>query len=359
MAEVKAAAVVERKRECSQECVSSAATAAEPPRKRQRQEGEAAGPCRPYKRWAKHSLLYRDAKATTAGVLVTYPSHNAGRAVPEVMELLNRFAVQLYGPPPPVVPASATAAAASVTATAPLKDKEVDKAKDEEGTKTTKKKKEEGDEEPSEVGAGGQRLLRRFQVCNSGTEGLFAVRFVDKALDPYVLVSTIIASIREHPAQFKIRGFCRMLPIESFVNATQTNITAEAGKIITKHFSPAKPEKFAVLYQARNNENVKRDEIIKAIAQQVLPPHVVDLKNPTVCIVVEIFKSACAFSVLRNYYEERKYNLKEVLQQVSGAKPGEAVATAESKKKEQKEQKEQKKPQESAEKEEKEEKVAV
>lgn len=46
----------------------------------------------------------------------------------------------------------------------------------------------------------------------------------------------------------------------------------------------------------RNHNTVSRDEVIKAIAQCVPTPHKVDLVDPEIFVLVEIFKVSNSFT---------------------------------------------------------------
>jgi len=64
----------------------------------------------------------------------------------------------------------------------------------------------------------------------------------------------------------------------------------------------------------RNHNTVTRDDVIKSIAKCVPDGHKVDLTDPQLFILVEIFKSVCGMSVVRDYYRLKKFNVLEVCQ---------------------------------------------
>lgn len=70
------------------------------------------------------------------------------------------------------------------------------------------------------------------------------------------------------------------------------------------------------LYSSRrNNNSIKRDEIIEDLAEIILkknPGNKADLKNPEIAVVVEVVRGICLFSIAPNYYKFKKYNLLEI-----------------------------------------------
>lgn len=74
-------------------------------------------------------------------------------------------------------------------------------------------------------------------------------------------------------------------------------------------------EIYGVYYSHRYNNSVKRDQIIKELANQVvgLGEHSVDLSGGAKkTIIVEVVKSVCCLSVVENYGRFYKFNLLSV-----------------------------------------------
>lgn len=58
---------------------------------------------------------------------------------------------------------------------------------------------------------------------------------------------------------------------------------------------------------------MKRDEVIQQVAKAVGNGYSVDLKNPDVVILVEIYRNVLGMSVVDNEYERlKRYNLAEI-----------------------------------------------
>ncbi|KAG6874987.1 hypothetical protein C0992_005660 [Termitomyces sp. T32_za158] len=70
--------------------------------------------------------------------------------------------------------------------------------------------------------------------------------------------------------------------------------------------------------RVRNHSVISRPEFIQSIAQCVPEGHAVELTNPEVFILVEVFKSVCGISIVRNYYDMQKFNMSEIANSKNG-----------------------------------------
>lgn len=63
----------------------------------------------------------------------------------------------------------------------------------------------------------------------------------------------------------------------------------------------------------RNHNTLKRDDIIKQVANIVGTGHKVDLKNYDLLILIEIYQTSLGMSVVGREYEElKRFNLAEI-----------------------------------------------
>lgn len=69
--------------------------------------------------------------------------------------------------------------------------------------------------------------------------------------------------------------------------------------------------KFAIELKKRNCDTIKSQEIIEACAPLVDGArHSVDLKNPDVVLLIEIFRTSCGISVVDDFHKYNKYTLR-------------------------------------------------
>ncbi|KAG9315012.1 hypothetical protein JVU11DRAFT_4123 [Chiua virens] len=67
--------------------------------------------------------------------------------------------------------------------------------------------------------------------------------------------------------------------------------------------------KYKIELRVRNHNTLTRMGIIEEIAKCMPANYVVDLDHPDVFILVEVFKSVCGVSILRDYYKLHKFNV--------------------------------------------------
>lgn len=158
-----------------------------------------------------------------------------------------------------------------------------------------------------------QKSLRhkRFQVVETGASNCIFIK--TNLPSPEDLTNAILKDLSTTKVQ-KTRHVLRLLPIMATCKANLPDIMECAGKLFDKYFLK-EPSTFAVIFNKRFNSSASRDLIIKELAEMVVLKNggnKADLKNPRLCIIVEIIKGICLLSVVNNYYSYKKYNLHEI-----------------------------------------------
>lgn len=152
---------------------------------------------------------------------------------------------------------------------------------------------------------------KRFQVVETGASNCI---FVKTNLPcPEELTAAIIKDLFTTRLQ-KTRHVLRLLPIMATCKANLPDIMESAGKLFDKYFLK-EPSTFAVIFNKRFNNSVSRELVIKELAELIVLKNgnnKADLKNPGLCIIVEIVKGICLLSVVENYFTYKKYNLNEL-----------------------------------------------
>jgi tRNA acetyltransferase TAN1 len=69
---------------------------------------------------------------------------------------------------------------------------------------------------------------------------------------------------------------------------------------------------YKIELRVRNHTTIPRLTLIQNVAQCVPEGHTVDLENPRIFILVEVFKSICGVSVVEDYYKLQKFNVMEI-----------------------------------------------
>lgn len=152
---------------------------------------------------------------------------------------------------------------------------------------------------------------KRFQVVETGASNCIFIK--TNLPSPEELTNAIIKDLSTTKVQ-KTRHVLRLLPIMATCKANLPDIMECAGKLFDKYFLK-KPSTFAVIFNKRFNSSASRELIIKELAEMIVlknGENKADLKNPGLCIIVEIIKGICLLSVVDNYYSFKKYNLHEI-----------------------------------------------
>ncbi|XP_049866558.1 THUMP domain-containing protein 1 homolog [Pectinophora gossypiella] len=152
---------------------------------------------------------------------------------------------------------------------------------------------------------------KRFQVVETGASNCIFIK--TNLPSPEELTTAIIKDLYTTRIQ-KTRHVMRLLPIMATCKANLPDIMECAGKLFDNFFLK-EPSTFAVIFNKRFNSSVSRDLIIKELAELVTLKNAdnkADLKNPHLCIIVEIIKGICLLSIVDNYFMYKKYNLHEL-----------------------------------------------
>lgn len=158
-----------------------------------------------------------------------------------------------------------------------------------------------------------QKSLRhkRFQVVETGASNCIFIK--TNLPSPEELTAAIIKDLSTTKIQ-KTRHVMRLLPIMATCKANLPDIMECAGTLFDKYFLK-ESSTFAVIFNKRFNSSVSRDMIIKELAELIVlknGDNKADLKNPSLCIIVEIIKGICLLSIVDNYFTYKKYNLHEL-----------------------------------------------
>jgi tRNA acetyltransferase TAN1 len=137
-------------------------------------------------------------------------------------------------------------------------------------------------------------------------------------VDPVELVHHILMDVMK--SKKKKSRFCqRLIPVSAVCHTNMKDIEKCVTDVFVPYFyQESTLLKFAVVYKARNNQDVDREDIIKTLASLVTRsgdyPHVVDLRNPDLTIIVEIIKNNFCISVVKDFSELKRYNIQSLME---------------------------------------------
>ncbi|XP_069503272.1 THUMP domain-containing protein 1 [Ambystoma mexicanum] len=231
----------------------------------------------------------RQLEAGMQGILITC-NMNERKCVGEAYSLLNAYAEELYGPEKFSEP-----------------DQPQSENDDEDDMEAALKK------EVDQIRSTTERNLRRFQSVESGANNVIFIK--THSIEPEKFVHHILKDLYTTKKK-KSRVILRMLPFSGTCKAFIEDMKKYAENFFEPWFKAPKKGTFQIVYKARNNGHVEREQVIKELAGIVgslNPENKVDLGNPQYTVVVEIIKSVCCMTVVEDYIRFRKYNLQEVV----------------------------------------------
>ncbi len=140
--------------------------------------------------------------------------------------------------------------------------------------------------------------------------------------DPVETVQQVLHDLHSSSTKAPSSRFVtRMIPIQATCFASFEEISLTAKALVQKYLKGSPPSTFAVNVKRRNCSTVTRDEIIDAVAGAVMDIESnknewkVNLKAPAYTIMVEICKTLCGMTIVRNAGASTKYrnfNLLEI-----------------------------------------------
>ncbi|GLB40252.1 putative THUMP [Lyophyllum shimeji] len=158
----------------------------------------------------------------------------------------------------------------------------------------------------------------RFVSCQTNTP---CVVFISckPPIDPVKLVTRIVEDV-EATGVVRSRCIHRLVPVSGSCGANLPEIQALCRTIVEPFFAqhPNKTFKYKIELRVRNHSVISRPDLIQHIAQCVPEGHTVELTDPEIFILVEVFKNVCGISVVEDYYAHQKFNMTEIAKTKTG-----------------------------------------
>ncbi|KAI8576410.1 hypothetical protein K450DRAFT_257152 [Umbelopsis ramanniana AG] len=229
-------------------------------------------------------------ETNVAGVMVMCARKKEDRAVREILDIFNEYADKLY-------PAEAS-----------------------------KEEEEENEEEEEDIEAmiakevkamsNKPKSKKRFVNLQTDTDCVLFIR-TNPPVDPVSFVHHILTDIKTTQKK-RTRFVSRLLPVAKTCNSNIPEIVRMAEELFKPYFHTAgedgkiEPKKFAIVCRIRNCEKMDRQELTKSLAGVVGKDHTVDLVNPDLVIIVEIIQTIGMISVVKDFYDLKKYNIESI-----------------------------------------------
>ncbi|KAL1696875.1 hypothetical protein GGG16DRAFT_120519 [Schizophyllum commune] len=153
---------------------------------------------------------------------------------------------------------------------------------------------------------------KRIQNCHTDTQCVVFMA-CRPPVDPIVLVMRHLKNV-EMTGITRTRQTHRLLPVSGSCTANIPEIQALCRDAWAKYMIGRvnATSKYKIELRIRNHSTLTRMAIIQAVAECVPEGFSVDLNDPEVFVLVEVFKSTCGIGVVEDYYRLHKFNVGEV-----------------------------------------------
>ncbi|XP_045212610.2 THUMP domain-containing protein 1-like [Mercenaria mercenaria] len=227
------------------------------------------------------------------GFLVTCNKYER-ETVREMYNLLNEYADVMYGPE-----LDNTATKAADTSDNDSDEEDIEKAMAKE-TSAIKQ---------ASIGE------RRFQNTDTKCNNVIFIRTTLE--DPCRLAHEIFRDIQDKQVQ-KARYAIRMLPVAAICTPVTKDIEQTLKTVLAPHFETefGVGINYTAACKIRNNNSVSKNMILPLLGKlikEMNPLHRLCHDEPDLVIIIEVIQKACCFSVVKDYFKFRKYNLHEII----------------------------------------------
>ncbi|RIA92091.1 hypothetical protein C1645_765917 [Glomus cerebriforme] len=165
------------------------------------------------------------------------------------------------------------------------------------------------------------RKSRRFSSIQTGTDCVVFIK-TNPPVNPVELVHSILIDLYNTEKK-KTRFSMRMIPIMKTCHSNMNEIKKMAEEILKPRFHLLKNNqqiKYAIVPNIRNNNVIDRMELINAIAKLVGDQHKVNLVEPELVIIVDVFMGVCGMSILEDYKKLKRYNIERIFEELNKKK---------------------------------------
>ncbi|KAI4220426.1 MAG: hypothetical protein L6R36_007631 [Xanthoria steineri] len=232
-----------------------------------------------------------------AGIWATCDMHREGQCTAELKDLFNDYASLIYG--------NTAASSAAVLDDAQLGSDDIEAAINQEMQSLQNFKQE--------------ALFVPVKIDRNALVLFFKTR---EPVEPVSFVHRVCSDAMNKVTSQTTRHVKRLTPMTQMGKATGKSLEEVAKAVLAPvfHQDGVSAQKYAIRTTIRNNDTMKRDEVIKRVADLVGEPHTVDLKNYDRLILVDVYRMILGMSVVGGDYEKlKRFNMAEIYEPSSTA----------------------------------------
>ncbi|EGN98863.1 hypothetical protein SERLA73DRAFT_181559 [Serpula lacrymans var. lacrymans S7.3] len=161
------------------------------------------------------------------------------------------------------------------------------------------------------------RKQQRFANCQTNTP---CVVFISckPPVDPVRLVTTHIENVQKTGVA-RTKYVHRFVPVSGSCTANLPEIRSLCQRVFPPFFAqqieddgPSQTYRYKIEIRTRNHNTVPRIDLIQEVAKCMPQNYLVDLNDAQVFVLIELFKSICGVSIVKDYYQLQKFNVMEL-----------------------------------------------
>ncbi|KAG1831928.1 hypothetical protein DFJ58DRAFT_823653 [Suillus subalutaceus] len=160
------------------------------------------------------------------------------------------------------------------------------------------------------------KVEKRFVNCLTNTQCVIFMS-CKPPVDPVKLVMKHVENVQETGVT-RTKYTHRLTPVSGTCVANLPEIHSLCRRTVTAYCAQENTEgspkarKYKVELRVRNHNTLTRMEIIQEVAKCMPSNYTVDLDDPDVFVLVEVFKSTFGVSIVEDYYRFQKFNVMEL-----------------------------------------------
>lgn len=153
----------------------------------------------------------------------------------------------------------------------------------------------------------------RFQPLDTGVKGYVLIKLLDPKMNAIALVKSILEQVHRTKESVS-RYIIRLLPLEMIAASTVDNIEKQVKVLLEKRLEGFKNSNTFGIALKQRQIKLEKDDIIAKCAALFPKEYKVNLSNPDVTLLIEVFCTSFGISLLSDYGAMKKYNVQGLLE---------------------------------------------
>ncbi|KAG1775287.1 hypothetical protein EV702DRAFT_455289 [Suillus placidus] len=160
------------------------------------------------------------------------------------------------------------------------------------------------------------KVEKRLAICLTNTQCVIFIS-CKPPVDPVKLVMKHVDNVQKTGVT-RTKYTHRLTPVSGTCVANLPELHSLCRRTVAAYCAQENSEgsprarKYKVELRVRNHNTLTRMEIIQEVAKCMPSNYTVDLDNPDVFVLVEVFKSTFGVSIVEDYYRFQKFNVMEL-----------------------------------------------